>query len=384
MTEVDDIGGKPPLGALFSTAASDNAEVVPPTAPRGPESMWSTEAPAAPPAADDEPRHGSAFGTGDTPPTDDWTSTGGRGADRDDTQQFGDQFTGGDGHQSNGHQSNGHQPNGHQSNGHQGDGRHEQARPLWDRAEFVEEGPFSAEPVSRDDDVIDAGDLFDPLHDDVSAWNPPSGSGSVFSSGAAARATPPRTDDSPWTMLSDEWDDTEVTSVRPQRSAPSAANGSRTHDTPPSAHVPPSWAERTAEPVAPAHEPVSDPHGLEAAVARLAVADQERAAVAIAVCGALLEPDELVAGVVTGQMLGRPAAVAVTDRRVIIANDRRWQPLVDVYRIDSKLVVRGRHDRQVAALSFADMTRLSMIDGITEVELAIELAERIRDSEPLD
>ncbi len=105
---------------------------------------------------------------------------------------------------------------------------------------------------------------------------------------------------------------------------------------------------------------------------------------ALAVCGALLEPDELVAGVVTGQMLGRPAAVAVTDRRVIIANDRRWQPLVDVYRIDSKLVVRGRHDRQVAALSFADTTRLSMIDGITEVELAIELAERIRDSEPLD
>ena len=277
-----------------------------------------------------------------------------------------------------------HQDHGHQDDLHQGGGHQDQVRPPWDRADVVDDGPFSAEPVNRDDDVIDAGDLFDPLHDDTSAWNPPGGSGSVFSSGAAARANPPRTDDSPWTMLSDEWDDSDVTSVRPERNAPTATNGSRAHDTTPSSHVPPSWTERTSDPVAPTHEPISDPHGLEAAVARIAVADQERAAVAIAVCGALLEPDELVAGVVTGQMLGRPAAVAVTDRRVIIANDRRWQPLVDVYRIDSKLIVRGRHDRQVAALSFADMTRLSMIDGITEVELAIELAERIRDSEPLD
>ena len=364
MTEVDDIGGKPPLGALFSTAASDNAEVVPPAAPRGPESMWSTEAPAAPPEADDAPFNGSAFGTGEVPPADGWADAEAR--------------------HDHSHQGHGHQDDLDQDDLHRGGGHQDQAPPLWDRSEIVEEGPFSAEPVSRDDDVIDAGDLFDPLHDDVSAWNPPTGSGSVFSSGAAARATPPRTDDSPWTMLSDEWDDTEVASVRPERGAPSAANRSRAHDAPPSAHVPPSWAERTADPVAPAHEPISDPHGLEAAVARLTVADQERAAVAIAVCGALLEPDELVAGVVTGQMLGRPAAVAVTDRRVIIANDRRWQPLVDVYQIDSKLVVRGRHDRQVAALSFADMTRLSMIDGITEVELAIELAERIRDSEPLD
>ena len=364
MTDVDDIGGKPPLGALFSTAASDNAEVVPPTAPRGPESMWSTEAAATPPANDEQPRNGSAFGTGDAPGDDGWVST--------------------EGHHDRPYPDDGHQGNGQHGNARHSTGHQERVRPLWDRTDVIDEGPFSAEPVDRDDDVIDAGDLFDPLHDDVSAWSSSAGSGSVFSSGAAARATPPRTDDSPWTMLSDEWDDTEVTSVRPERGAPFTANGSPAHDAPPSAHVPPGWAERTPDPVAPAHEPISDPHGLEAAVARLAVADQERAAVAIAVCGALLEPDELVAGVVTGQMLGRPAAVAVTDRRVIIANDRRWQPLVDVYRIDSKLVVRGRHDRQVAALSFADMTRLSMIDGITEVELAIELAERIRDSEPLD
>ncbi|MDQ2679099.1 MAG: hypothetical protein M3Y51_10175 [Actinomycetota bacterium] len=339
---MDDIGGKPPLGALFSTAASDNAEVVPPTAPRGPESMWSTDAPASAPGSDegDAPtvsRNGSRFSTGTEEPVGGW------------------EFT---------------------------DRPEDRVHTLWDRAEIVEEGPFSAEPVGHDDDVIDAGDVFDPIHDDASAWNPPGGTGSVFSSGPPPSSPPPRStrgDDSPWTVLADEWDDD--TTADPDERA-HRSNGSRRRDVPP-ADASTRWADHTPDDH-PAGEPISDPHGLEAAVGRLSVHDQERAAVAIAVCGALLEPDELVAVVVTGQMLGRPAAVAVTDRRVIIANDRRWQPLVDVYRIDSKLVVRGRHDRQVAALSFADMTRLSMIDGITEVELAIELAERIRDSEPPD
>jgi hypothetical protein len=115
------------------------------------------------------------------------------------------------------------------------------------------------------------------------------------------------------------------------------------------------------------------------AVSRLRVEDQERARVPLSVCGALLEPGEQVLGAVTGQMLGRPAAVVVTRERVLVANDRRWQPIVDIYPIDDSLLVRGRHDRQVAALSFADDVRLSMVDGITDVEIAIGLAEAIRD-----
>ncbi len=77
-------------------------------------------------------------------------------------------------------------------------------------------------------------------------------------------------------------------------------------------------------------------------------------------------------------MLGRPAAVVVTPGRVLIVNDRRWQPIVDVYPIDDRLVVRGRHDRSMAALSIGDDERLSMVDGIHDVELAIELAEANR------
>ena len=351
MADVDDIGGKPPLGALFSTDASDNAEIVPPTAPRGPESMWSTEAPVEAPVE-------AAADRIDEPLIDESSVPGGAGG-----WEFSEPAA----------------PPPH--------------RTVWGRTDTTDEGPFSADPVEHDDDVIDAGDLFDPWADAPPSWNGTDApTSSVFSNGASARTAPPA-DDSPWTVLGDEWSDEPVTApgrAGANRSGPFDAprrHDTRPHDQRPHdarVHEPaaPRWADHS--PAAGADVPAADPHGLESSVSRLSVADQERAAVAIAVCGALLDADEQVVGVVTGQMLGRPAAVAVTDRRVIIANDRRWQPLVDVYELDSKLVVRGRHDRQVAALSFADTTRLSMIDGITEVELAIELAERIRDADPGD
>jgi hypothetical protein len=46
--------------------------------------------------------------------------------------------------------------------------------------------------------------------------------------------------------------------------------------------------------------------------------------------------------------------------------------------VGPELTVRGRHDRDVAALTFSDDIRLSTVDGIGEVGLAVELAERIR------
>lgn len=264
------------------------------------------------------------------------------------------------------------------------------------------DGPFSAEPIPHDDDVIDSGDLFDPTFEEP--WATPS-AGSVFSNGATsngststdsatapagsttrdARHVSPLVDDSPWTVVDDDWERAAGSSVRD-----AAAPDPRVHDAgvrvdDVSRSRPAGASAATGYRSHGAHDDVvADPQGLEAAIARLPPVDQERTSVPIAVCGALLEPDEAVVGVVTGQMLGLPAAVMVTDRRVVIANDRRWQPLVDVYRIDSKLIVRGRHDRHVAALSFADTERLSMIDGIFEVELAIELAERIRDTDPID
>ncbi len=95
-------------------------------------------------------------------------------------------------------------------------------------------------------------------------------------------------------------------------------------------------------------------------------------------CGALLVRDEVVLAAVTGQMLGHAAVVVLTNQQVMVVNGRRWQPIVDVFALGPDLVVRGRHDRDVASLTFSDATQLSTVDAIGEVALAVELAERIR------
>lgn len=125
-------------------------------------------------------------------------------------------------------------------------------------------------------------------------------------------------------------------------------------------------------------DPVDDPNGLAAAVSRVHPDDAEAAATPICVAAALLRDGEVVRAVVTGQMLGCAAVVVLTDRRLLVVNGRRWQPIVDSFAIGPDLVVRGRHDRHVALLTFSEGSRLSTVDGIGDVGLAVELAERLR------
>ena len=115
-----------------------------------------------------------------------------------------------------------------------------------------------------------------------------------------------------------------------------------------------------------------------AAVARLRPEDADVATLPICAAGVLLDPDEHVRVAVTGQMLGHPAVVVLTDRRVLVVNGRRWQPMVDTFGLGASLVVRGRHDRHVALLTFSEGSRLSTVDAITDVGLAVELTECIR------
>ncbi len=352
-----DVNGGDREGAhheLFSMVASDNAEVIPPEAPRGPESMWSVAANAGADegqdgVADADPgdersatwstSNGSS-GAGAPPPFGGWDD-GGRAAE-DDASQAGPVRRGGP-----------------------------------DSVGSV----FSAEPVDHLDDVLDEAEVVD-----ESAWTVDgTAEGSLFSNGSHLRDEVPRRptnghggpgagstswSDDPWVdrdggweAAGGEWDPRSAEWWdRPQSAAPDGRSG-------PDLHAP--------DPLV-----IDDPQGYDTAILRLHPHDRERAHVPLSVCGALLHEDEHVKGVVTGQMLGRPAAVVVTEDRVLVVNDRRWQPVVDIFPIDGDLVVRGRHDRQIAALSFADATRVSMVDGIGEVEIAIELAEHIRDAGP--
>lgn len=278
-------------------------------------------------------------------------------------------------------------------------------------------GVFSAEPVERVEDVVDEDDgdeFYGEFADDD--WSAPGPGGSVFSNGSngsggqvAANgaghsgssgaggggagsgsqlngghrgASPFGGPVDPWTEWEDVHEDTVRRGTSPSGPTPGTGPPSSTGADPGTATRSGSFSD-PQEPYRAERDPITavaaDQHGFDVAISRLRDDDQERARVPLAVCGALLEPGEQVVGVVTGQMLGRPAAVVATRERVLVVNDRRWEPIVDIYRIDASLLVRGRHDRHVAALSLADDERLSMVDGITEVELAIDLADAIRD-----
>ena len=124
--------------------------------------------------------------------------------------------------------------------------------------------------------------------------------------------------------------------------------------------------------------PTPDENGLFAAVESLGAAEREGCAVPIAVCGALLEPRETVLGCVAGQLLGHPAVIVLTNSRAIIANARRWKPLIDVFIPGGELTVHTRNDSEVASLTFIQGDRLTGVDSITNVAAALQLADRIK------
>ncbi len=124
--------------------------------------------------------------------------------------------------------------------------------------------------------------------------------------------------------------------------------------------------------------PTPDEHGLSVAVDSLDPLDRERCETPIAVCGALLGEQEVVLAVLAGHLLGHPAVVALTSARVLVANARRWKPLVDQFLPGSDLTVHLRHDRDVASITFVQGDRLTGVDDITDVAAAVDLAERIK------
>jgi len=131
----------------------------------------------------------------------------------------------------------------------------------------------------------------------------------------------------------------------------------------------------------PSHQPTGhndDTNGLAAAIGRLSSDRQDAAVVPFSVCATLIASDEIVLAAVAGQMLGQAAAVVLTTRRILVVNSRRWQPIIDIYHLGPDLLVRERHDRDVASLTFSQGDRLSTVDAIAEVGIAVELAERLR------
>jgi hypothetical protein len=272
----------------------------------------------------------------------------------------------------------------------------------------VRESLWSTEAVELDDGVLDAEPV-EPENPTVhvgppsGTWTegPPAGGGPSLFSATSTRPTstnePPLADGSLFGAEVRRPPDGETGArpafgvpdhaAAPQPQAPGVVQGhSGTPSWTPPSGPPPSPASApaatSADPFGQAAPPraTPDPHGLSVAVESLPLADRERCAVPIGVCGALLVDQEVVLGAVTGHLLGHPAVVVLTNARVLVANARRWTPLVDVFQPGQELVVHTRHDRDVAVLTFVQGASLTSIDGITDVAAALDLAERIRAS----
>ena len=128
--------------------------------------------------------------------------------------------------------------------------------------------------------------------------------------------------------------------------------------------------------MAPAGPP--DPNGLGAAAGRIDKGPLKKARTAFAVAGAILKDGEQVEAVVPGQLEGNPAVLVLTDKHVIVVDDRPWKPVVERLDVDGSLQVQGMQDNRTATLTVLGGGKQFVIDQIQSKDLAVEMAQRIR------
>jgi hypothetical protein len=122
----------------------------------------------------------------------------------------------------------------------------------------------------------------------------------------------------------------------------------------------------------------ADPHLLGAAISRLGMFSRRSGKVAFALIAHTLEPGEHVEVLVQGRYKGEDGAAAVTERRVVLANDREWKPDVETIDLVSGLTVQGWADDRTASLVFQRDGVTSTIEQIGERELAQRMAALVR------
>jgi hypothetical protein len=121
-----------------------------------------------------------------------------------------------------------------------------------------------------------------------------------------------------------------------------------------------------------------DPHLLGAAVGALGIFSRRSGRTAFLLIANELEPGERVEVLVQGRYQGENGAAALTDRRIVLANDREWKPDVEVIEVGPGLTIQGLADDRSASLTFRKGTLAAVIEGIGEKELAQRFAALAR------
>ena len=111
---------------------------------------------------------------------------------------------------------------------------------------------------------------------------------------------------------------------------------------------------------------------------RLGSGDRKVARTAALVAGAILEDSEAVEAAVGGKVEGHGGVAVLTDRRLLVCDERPWRPQVHRIHLDPSVVVEGWQDDRTASLTIRWGGQQVVLDQIRDRSLAVELAQRIR------
>lgn len=86
----------------------------------------------------------------------------------------------------------------------------------------------------------------------------------------------------------------------------------------------------------------------------------------------------MVEAVVAGKYEGNSAVLVLTDKALVLADDRMWRPVNERFKLDSGLQVQGWQDDRTASLTLVSGGRQLVVDQIADRPLAVEMAQRVR------
>jgi hypothetical protein len=113
-------------------------------------------------------------------------------------------------------------------------------------------------------------------------------------------------------------------------------------------------------------------------VARLSSGHRKASKSALAIASVLLDDGEVVECLVAGRVNDHDGLICLTNRRVLVLNDRQWLPDQLSLPVDAATTVRGEAAGTTATLTIQREAHAAVLSKISDVQLAQELAQRIR------
>lgn len=122
---------------------------------------------------------------------------------------------------------------------------------------------------------------------------------------------------------------------------------------------------------------IVDPHGVAPVLAGLDPAAAARSEGCLLLVASILAPGEQIDRIALGVVDGYAGMAVLTQQRVVLVNDHRWQPYLVSVPITPRLMVQGWQDETAAQLTFEGGVT-ARIEQIVDKQQAFDMALRVR------